>query len=176
MADISIGSAAVNLDDSLTTITLINENGAADGDGTIDTVEVWGSADMADTEIGIFYSTGEDQFSTRDNETIGTVVHGSAQQFSVDLDVQTGDYIGIYWSSGNIERTASSGTGYWYKTGDNIPCTTTDFSHVSPRDISVGGSGETAGGWGHKFLGVSSPGKVNGVANASIAKVCGVAA
>jgi len=33
-----------------------------------------------------------------------------------------------------------------------------------------------AGGWAHKFCGITSPGKVNAVLNANIGKICGVAA
>lgn len=37
-------------------------------------------------------------------------------------------------------------------------------------------TGEPPAGWAHSFCGVSTPGKVDGVANANIGKVMGVAA
>lgn len=46
-----------------------------------------------------------------------------------------------------------------------------DFASIRAGTYSV-----AAGGWAHKFNGITSPGKVNGVANASIGKINGVAA
>ena len=57
------------------------------------------------------------------------------------------------------------------------------FKTILGGDVTTGSIGEirvgtygAAAGWAHKFCGVTSPGKVDGVSNANIAKVMGVAA
>ena len=47
---------------------------------------------------------------------------GSKQTFAVSLNVQTGDYLGIFYQEGQLERDTSGGQGLWYIDGDQIPC------------------------------------------------------
>ncbi|MBA7572824.1 hypothetical protein ES708_14610 [subsurface metagenome] len=147
MADIRIGAPAINRGTSLGAYTMIN-NGSANESGKITSVEIWASTSLVNCEVAIFYkpdpSGFPNNFSTRDIEFIGAVASGAKRTFSVDLDVVAGDYIGIYFTSGNIERDSSGCGGMWYKTKDNIPCTNLAFTNLATSAISLYGTGETA--------------------------------
>jgi len=146
--DIDIGVAATDRGANAgATLTYINEDNPANDTGAIDEVEIfaWTINDLADCEVATFTEGDTDVFSTRDTETIGAVTAGSKQTFSsLDMDVATGDYIGIYFSAGTIERDNTGYIGHWYAAGDNIPCTDVTFSSLAGRTISLYGTGETA--------------------------------
>jgi hypothetical protein len=150
MADIDIGAPAIDRPNDLPSgYTLVSWENPANDDGTITSVEIWatGSGNMQDCEVATFIDEGGNVLSTRDSETIGTVLIGSKQTFSgLDMDVQTGDYIGMYFSAGRVEATISGGTGIWYKSGDHIPCSSETYSSGSNYTLSLYGEGETAGG------------------------------
>ena len=125
---IVIGNEASNRAGTLSTsATWIAKDGAADGTGTITTIEIWANSAMAGVEVATFFAVDATHFTTRDYETIqiagqaaGVVPSGSKQTATVNLDVVTGDYIGIYWASGTIER---GDPGNIRKLdGDKIPC------------------------------------------------------
>ena len=60
------------------------------------------------------------------------------------MDVNSGDYIGTYFTLGQIERD-NSGTGYWYSDGtDYIPCTNQAFTSLANRTLSLYGTGTEA--------------------------------
>lgn len=179
MAVITIGSAAIDRAASTAIVwTRVGKGGSADGTGEIDTVEIYLLASGTAVEVATFIDKGSNVLSTRDTEAIGAVNGGSKQTFSgLTMDVVTGDYLGIYGTTGSIQLD-TSGDGYWYQTGDYIPCTDVTFTFSASRTISLYGTGEeVAAGWSHKFLGVANAaiGKINGVAIADIGKVNGVA-
>lgn len=148
---IDIGSAVIDrvstADWSLA--TYIAEENPANANGSIDTVEIWcpSTQEMVNTEVATFEEVSTDTFTTRDSEVLGTVTAGSKQTFSgLDMDVETGDYIGVHFTDGQIERE-NSGAGYWFSGGtDYIPCTNQGFSHQGSRTISLGGTGTESGG------------------------------
>jgi hypothetical protein len=144
---IDIGAAAIDRSLYLTvTWTRIDKNNPANADGTIDTVEIWAYSDLSDCEVATFIDEGSNVLSTRDSETLGSVTSGSKQTFSgLDMDVQTGDYIGIHSSAGNIERD-NSGDGYWYAAVDYIPCSSQGFNFTADRSLSFYGMGTEGGG------------------------------
>ncbi len=153
--DIDIGCPAINRATSLTGVrTAINKGNPANAAGTITTVEVWAYIDMTLAEVAIFYRPNPgsypDKFTTRDWEAIGTVYGGAKRTFTVDLDVQVGDYIGIKWQSGAIERDTSGGDGVWYESSDKIPCTNYEFNFGDNWAISLYGYSAVVG-WDHKW-------------------------
>ena len=147
MAVITIGSAAIDRnsrDDP--GYTLIDKEGAANGTGTITSVEIFAESgnDLVNCEVATFDEVSTDTFTTRDTEAIGAVTGGSKQTFSsLDMVVETGDYIGIVFTGGNLERSTDSGGYYWYALGDHIPCTSQAFILFNPTIISLYGTGET---------------------------------
>jgi len=117
-------------------------------------VEIWAYTDMTLAEVATFYRPNPgpypDKFTTRDYEAIGTVTAGSKQTFTVNLDVQVGDYIGIKWQTGAIERDVSGGDGLWHTDSDQIPCANYEFSLNASWIVSLYGY-SAAVGWDHKW-------------------------
>lgn len=137
--DIDIGMPAINRGSSFSVFTIINSGNPANAAGTITSVEIWALVTLQNCEVATFYGSGT-TYSTRDNEAIGTVTSGSKQTFEVNLDVEIGDFIGIYYTAGNIERDTSGFDGCWSKSGDLIPCTNeTGWNIISGDAISLYG-------------------------------------
>ena len=158
--DIDIGSPAIDRATEWgTNLTLIVRDNPANASGIITSVEIYAYTgyDLTNCEVATFYRPDPDgfpnNFSTRDTEAIGTVTGGSKQTFGVNLDVQTGDYIGIYYSGGYIEKDATGYDGIWNSSGnDYIPCTNQSFgTHVANVTVSLCGTGTTEVGWSHKW-------------------------
>ena len=124
--------------------TLIILNGAADGTGIITSFEVWFNSEGLSVKIGTFYGS-DTSYTNRDYETIGTVAAGSKQTFSgLECDVVTGDYAGIYWSSGGLERDNTGGLGIYYKLGDQFGAGEQTYELVGNFIYSIYGTGATA--------------------------------
>lgn len=144
-ADIDIGSAAIDraYANSIADTWIVKEN-PANANGTITSIEIYCNQALQNCEVATFYSTGIDEFSTRDTHFIGTVTAGSKQTFSgLDIDVETGDYLG-YYASGGKDENDNSGTGVWFKYDtDAIPCTETGFTFIDDATISFYGTGTT---------------------------------
>lgn len=151
--DIDIGSPAIDRDSGRgANVTHILVDNPANVSGIIDTIEIFANDDIEGLEVATFYSTGTNEFSTRDTHTIGDVTPGSKQTFEgLNLSVQAGDYIGFVFTVGSIEMSTSGYSGYWWLSGDYIPCTTTTFTSKSDRTISLYGTGITEVGWSHKW-------------------------
>jgi hypothetical protein len=140
--DIDIGMPAIDRSGSVTGgYTEVDKNNPANESGTINKVRIYALSgyDMTDVEVGIFYIVSGNNLTTRDSAFIGTVVGGSVQTFDVDLTVVAGDYIGLFWTGGRIEKDESGAVGDWRKGGDNIPCTNTLFSFYADRCVSLYG-------------------------------------
>ena len=132
MANIDIGNVAENRTGSwgTTNITMVERDNPANLSGKITSVEIWAYSDMTNVEVAIFYVVSGNNLSTRSNAYIGNVTSGAKRTFTVSLDVEAGDYIGIYWYNGDMEET-SSGVQTWYLAGDSIPCTNLTFTLTS---------------------------------------------
>jgi len=147
---IDIGMPAINRANSfIGPRTAINKGNPANETGTITSVEIWATTDLTDCEVATFFVVSGNNLSTRDHEAIGTVTAGSKQTFPVDLDVQAGDYLGIYYSGGEIERDAG-GDSVWIDSADRIPCVDYTFTLPPEGIISLYGTGATVG-WDHKW-------------------------
>jgi hypothetical protein len=142
MTTIYIGSAAIDRSSSIDIFyTIIELNNPANETGKITIVEIWRNYGTQNVEVATF--VGSNPYSTRDLEALGPVAPGSKQTFSgLDMDVATGDYIGIYSSGGGIEFDTGGG-GYRYKLGDYIPCTNQNFSFAGGGPMSLYGEGSS---------------------------------
>ncbi len=146
--DIDIGYPAIDRESYLAGIrTIIMKGNPANAAGTINTVEVFAYQDMTEAKVATFYRPNPgvypDRLTTRDWEAIGTVTAGSKQTFAVNLDVQVGDYIGIKWQGGSIERYVTGGDGFWHTNSDQIPCNNYEFSFNAYWIASLYGKGKT---------------------------------
>jgi len=131
---IDIGCGAIDRDSFITPgWTRVFKENPANISGKITSIEIWANTEMINVEVATFYTISENNLSTRDTHTIGTVEMGTKQTFSgLSINVQAGDYIGIYWSVGNLETDNIGTEGSWYKEGDNIPCTNVTFAFQGP--------------------------------------------
>lgn len=176
MGAIDIGPGATDRGTTNADMTQIVKDNPANDTGAITSVEIYGASDLPNCEVATFEEVTTDTFTTRDSETLGTITGGSKQTVSgLDMDVETGDYLGIYFGLvGDIEADDSGYVGLWIQSGDNIPCTSTSFTYYAGYTVSIYGTGATPG-WSGKVSGVTNPAKVMGVDVASINKVKGVA-
>ena len=139
---IDVGSAAIDRSFSWTSLTYVAKENPANATGQITSIEIWAAVSLTDCKVATFFVVSGNNLSTRDTETIGAVTAGAKRTFEVDLDVQVGDYIGIYFTAGEIELT-TSGTGIWTFDGDKIPCTNQLFTAEADRLLSLYGTGTT---------------------------------
>ena len=114
----------------------------ANATGTITSVEFYSAGPMENVEIGIFYLIGGNYFSTRDSVLIGNAVEGY-NQFDVDLEVNEGDYIGIYWTGTNIRSTDETCAGFRGRSADRIPADNVFFGLTANKRLSIRGTGAT---------------------------------
>ncbi len=128
-AFIDIGSPAINRSSHLGFRTVINKNNPAQVSGIVTSVEIYSFSPLRDCKVAIFYTAGGNVFSTRNYVAIGTVPDGK-QIFAVNLNVQVGDYIGMYYSysgGAGVMLDSTGGVGLWWKSSDYIPCTNEEF-------------------------------------------------
>lgn len=145
--EIDIGAAATDRGAGFNySLTGIIKHNAAEDSGVIDFVEWYAERGMSTFEVATFYNRGGTNYSTRDYEVIGTVSSGYDSASGLDMDVETGDYMGFYQSDKGIGVQFSGGAGLIYRPySHNIPCTDTSFTTGSSNyDASVYGTGETA--------------------------------
>ena len=115
---IDVGAEAIDRSYSgSTNYTYINKGNPANASGKITSVEIFAGTSITGAIVATFYQpdpTGEPNYLVaRDNYEIGSVTAGSKQTFEVDLDIEAGDYLGIYYTSGAIDRDISGGDGKW---------------------------------------------------------------
>ncbi len=140
---IDIGSAAVNRGYAQNPYTVVDTNNPANANGKITSIELYVNTALTGCQVAIFYVVSGTNLSTRSTVAIGNVGVGyNIFTDGISLDVQEGDFIGIYFSTGRLDRD-DTGLGYYAKSGDNIPCTNAAFSFYGQNTISLYGTGET---------------------------------
>jgi hypothetical protein len=149
--------------------TLIAKANPSNASGTIEYVSVWVNTNMGfDVSIGTFYGSSP-LFTCRDWQaiTVGEEfipADGHAHTYPVDITVEVGDRLGIYWNySGKIESSESGGEGFYYRGGNQMGAGQGFYNFFSGMDISIFG-----------FTGWEHISKINGAVTANIAKINGV--
>jgi len=147
---VDIGMSAINRDlaYAISAATTFNVENPANATGKITSIEIYANSNLSNVEVATFFEVTPGYYSTRDNVTIGSVTAGSKQTFTVDsgsnpisLDVQTGDFLGIKSTAGNIEWDFTGFNGIRFVLGDKIPCTNEAFDLNSDDAISLYGTG-----------------------------------
>lgn len=141
---IDIGNPAIDRATSLLTDrTYIDRVNPANASGIINKVEIYvDTPGMFNIKIATFYVVDGNNLSTRDSEAVDDVGSAGYHSFDVNIDVEAGDYIGIYMKSGTLDRS-TAGTGHWYLAGDQIPCSNVTFTPYSDDTMSLYGTGAT---------------------------------
>jgi hypothetical protein len=147
MAVIDIGPGATDRASWTSLVnTRITLGNPANYTGILDTFEIYAftTYNLGGTKIGTF-SGGPTDFVNRDYESIGTVTAGSKQTFTgKNCDVTSGDYLGIYASSGRVEESSSGEDGYVYALGDAFDGESHSTTLASGRAASIYATGTTA--------------------------------
>ena len=135
--DIDVGSPAIDRSSNYpANSTLIVKERPVTFSGKITYVEIFAYQAMASVTVATFTQVGENIFMARDSEFIGDVGGDYKRPFEVNLDVVAGDFIGIFWGAGYIERD-DKGEGTWVKTGDQTSCSEVTFEFKPNRSISL---------------------------------------
>ena len=108
--------------------TMIVGQNPATVNGKITSIEILAYTDMTGVKVATFANVGENTFTARDSQVIGNVIAGVKRIFEVDLDIEIGDYLGVYFEEGEIEADFSPELNGWYVEGDQTSCIGTVFS------------------------------------------------
>lgn len=101
--------------------TIVDKTNPSDGTGTITQVQVWAVNSLTGFRVGTFFLVSGTTYQCRDSETIGNVAWGSIQTFSgLSFAVTLGDFMGNYFTGGDIEFGTSGGSGDYYAAGEYI--------------------------------------------------------
>ena len=119
--------------------TLIDIDNPANETGHITSVELWFNTNATGVKVGVFYGSGA-SYTCRAYATIGNVTAGSKQTFAVDIAVQAGDFLGVYFATGQIEQGTGANYGY-YKFGDQTGSGTKTYSSAASYAFSVYATG-----------------------------------
>ena len=150
MALIDIGAAAtdrnINLAPAYTGIDLENP---ANDTGTLTSIEIWLALDGSGVKVFTASRDG-DKFTPRDVVTLADITAGSKVTRTTDvssnpiaLEVESGDYIGVYTGGGRVERGASGGSGFYYKAGDQTAAGEQTYTLASGEVLSLYATGVT---------------------------------
>ena len=156
---IDIGAEAIDRVSSNTVMTSVNKGNPANASGKITSVEIYANSNMTGAIVATFYRpdpTGSPNYLVaRDHYEIGSVTSGSKQTFTVDLNVEEGDYLGIYYSGGAIENDVSGGDGVWIQGGNRTETTGNIFILSADNALSLYATGTTAIGLPVTFNGAT---------------------
>ena len=147
MAVINIGNEAINRISYIDyNKTLIDGTNPASASGRLTSVSIYAAADMFYTVVAIFYRpdpTGyPNNFTARCHHSLGTVPAGLSNH-DVDLEVEEGDYIGVYFQgSGRIDSTGVGGT-FWNNGSNQTGAVNVYFTGPGDSIISLGATGLT---------------------------------
>jgi len=131
--------------------TVIMAENPANATGIITTVEIWSDTDLAGVRVGTFFTTNGNTLKCRASAVIGNVTSGAKRTFpGLSIAVVTGDYIGMFYDTGNVERDAS-GSGFWRINAEHIdPNDEAVYAFIDDQTISLKGIGSepSVGGGG----------------------------
>jgi len=144
---VDIGPGATDRSSNLNySFTLVDITNPANMDGIINYVELWFNIAGSGVKVGGFSDMdfGLPYLGCFSNITIGSVTAGSKQTFTgLSLSVNTGWYIGTYYSGGAIERDSTGGSSVYYKTGDHCfyESSGVSYTQLSSYAMSIYGTG-----------------------------------
>ncbi len=126
--------------------TVIGKDNPANATGTITSVEIWAYSELAGVVVGTFYTTNGNTLKCRDSEAIpGLITPGSKQTKTVSITVVTGDYIGMYYTGGAVERDTNGYADLWTLKEEQIdPGDEATYALWKGQAISLYGIGEQA--------------------------------
>lgn len=148
MAVIDVGVLAQDYTSAWCDGTLINKSNPANASGKITNVQIYTKATMPTVYVATFYRPDPVGFpnnlTTRDTEYISDSIAVGYHAFDVDLDVEAGDFLGIMFQNGDIEKKIGGEQGIWYiNHADWLPCDNKTFYFQASNGLAFYGTGET---------------------------------
>ena len=145
---IDIGSGATDRGTTNTGgYTAIDLANPANANGVLTSVEFWFGTDATGVKVGTFYGTAPD-FTPRSVATIGNVTSGSKQTFTgLSISVQTGDYLGFFSTTGDIDYELTGGSDVYIKLGDQFGAGLQTYTQNAGDVQSVYATGVDTPGW-----------------------------
>jgi hypothetical protein len=119
--------------------TFIGTENPANANGTITDLCVWCRSASTGCKIGSFYIISGNTLKCRDADVVGALGSGKNEK-TVSLNIQSGDFIGIYIASGQIEVTLS-GSNFYTISGDKCIIDNESSYNILSRTQSVYGEG-----------------------------------
>ncbi|MBA7582563.1 hypothetical protein ES708_24494 [subsurface metagenome] len=144
---IDVGADAIDRASYVATrYTIIDKNNPANASGILHTVKVYAFIDLNGLRVGTFYLTNINKLKCRDSVLIGYVENKGVRTFTgLSIAVEAGDYIGCFYTSGNIERDIEGFVGIWGKYNEYIdPGDEATYTFYAGDAISLYGIGEPA--------------------------------
>lgn len=144
MGAIDVGTGAVDFASTRGGgYTRIDVNNPANDSGTLSNMEIWANTNLSNVKCGTF-SGAAPNFDDRDYETLGTVASGSKQTFvGLDCDVVTNDYLGIYYSAGDLDHDTAVGAGHYWVAGDKFGGGSNAYTLNTTSSIAIYATGYT---------------------------------
>jgi len=120
--DIDVGADPIERAISLEAgYTIIAKDNPANASGTLHTVKIWAVIDLSGLIIGTFYPINGNTLKCRDSVFIGDVKSGAERTFTeFAIPIEAGDYIGCFYSNGNISFDFTGFAGLWSILGEHI--------------------------------------------------------
>jgi hypothetical protein len=137
---ITVGTPAVPGGNSGGPYTYVNIGNPSNASGRLKQVQIFVNNQMQGVVVATFSATG-DTLTAKSKFPIGNLFQG-LQICDVDLPVSQGDYIGIYFSSGDIAANFDGGPGLWRSAGDQTGCLNQPFIRYDGFSLSLYGTGE----------------------------------
>lgn len=142
MAAIDVGGGATNRGTSSNNGTYVDKNNPSNLEGYINTVELWFANNATGVKVGTFSGSGT-SYTSRDFASIGNVTAGSKQTFTnLKIRVKAGDFLGIYFATGDIEYELSGGSDVYYKAGDQFGAGAQTYTQNAGDLISIYATGD----------------------------------
>lgn len=148
MADIDVGATASDRGENfLYGYTIIVLDNPANATGKINHIEIFAHLDMTGVVVGSFYLVSGVTYKCRGSASIPNVTGGSKTTLTAPtdftaFDIEVGDYIGCYFTFGNMERDAAGYAGLYYASGKHIdPDDSTTYTLSEGHTISLYGEG-----------------------------------
>ncbi|KKM75835.1 hypothetical protein LCGC14_1386270, partial [marine sediment metagenome] len=104
-------------------------------------IDIWVDSNITGLIVGTFYVVSGYTLKCRASEAIpGTITAGSKVTKVVSITVGIGDYIGLYFTAGYVEREATGYAGMWLISGKHIdPDDEATYGMQEGDTISLGG-------------------------------------
>jgi hypothetical protein len=179
---IDIGAGASNLGsyEGTSSATAIDTTNPANARGYLNYVETYFyNTGSTGVYIGTFYGSGT-SWTNRDSAYLGSCSMALDTFTGLNIDVESGDCLGIYGGAAgsNLTRGTSGGSGYYRRSGNQMGTGTQTYTLIDSNGrLAIGGTGVETGPTGLKTingLAIGSIKTLNGLAIASVKTLKGL--